>query len=49
MPKAWNETLAKWGQDPTKVTGLSILGRYLSKMKIIQYKKYRWEDTEYLQ
>jgi hypothetical protein len=28
---------------------MSILGRYLSKMKLKQYKDHRWEDTEHLQ
>ena len=45
----WNKTLDKWGQDRSKVTGLTILGRYLSSMKIKQYKDWRWKDTEYLQ
>ena len=28
---------------------MTILGRYLSKMKLKQYKDYRWEHTEHLQ
>ena len=49
IPDVWNKTLAKYGQDRSKVTGLTIIGRYLSSMKIKQYKDYRWKDTEYLQ
>lgn len=49
VPKEWNELLAKYGVDKKKVTGISILGRYLSKMKLKQYKDYRWEHTQHLQ
>ena len=28
---------------------MTILGRYLSKMKLKQYRDYRWEHTEFLQ
>ena len=49
VPDEWNKLLAKYGQDKKKLTGMSILGRYLSKMKLKQYKEYRWEHTEHLQ
>lgn len=49
VPEEWNKLLAKYGQDKRKLTGLSILGRYLSKMKLKQYSIYRWEHTEHLQ
>lgn len=49
VPEEWNKLLAKYGADKTKLTGMSILGRYLSKMKLNQYNKYRWEHTEHLQ
>ncbi len=45
----WNKLLASYGKDRSKVTGMTILGRYLSKMKLKQYKDYRWEHTEHLQ
>ena len=38
--------LNKYGQDPRKTTGTTILGRYLSKMKLRQYEEYRFKDTE---
>jgi hypothetical protein len=31
------------------LTGATILGRYLSKMKLKQFREYRWKDTEFLQ
>ena len=49
VPDEWNKLLAKYGVDRAKLTGMSILGRYLSKMKLKQYKEYRWEHTEHLQ
>lgn len=49
VPKQWNKLLERYGQDRSKVTGMTILGRYLATMKIVQYQKYRWKDTEFLQ
>ena len=49
VPKEWNKILMSYGRDKSKLTGMTILGRYLSKMKLKQYKDYRWKDTEYLQ
>ena len=46
IPKEWDSLLAKYGSDPRKVTGTTILGRYLSKMKLRQNEKYRFKDTE---
>lgn len=41
--------MATYAKDRSKVTGLTILGRYLSKMKLKQWKDYRWKDTAFLQ
>lgn len=49
VPDEWNKLLVKYGQDRSKLTGMTILGRYLSKMKLKQYKDYRWEHNEHLQ
>lgn len=49
VPAEWNQLLAKYGKDPRKVTGVTILGRYLAKMNLNQYKNWRWADTEYIQ
>lgn len=48
VPDEWNDTLGKYGKDRSKVTGTTILGRYLSKMKLKQYRDYRYKDTEFL-
>lgn len=42
----WDKLLAKYGQDPKKITGMTIIGRYLSKMKLKQWSKYTYADTE---
>lgn len=49
IPEEWNKLMATYAKDRSKVTGMSIIGRYLSKMKLKQWKKYRWKDTEFLQ
>ena len=49
VPEEWNKLLASYAKDKSKLTGMTILGRYLSKMKLKQYREYRWEHTEFLQ
>lgn len=49
VPDEWNKLMASYGKDPSKMTGLTILGRYLSKMKLKQYKDFRFKDTEFIQ
>ena len=49
VPDEWMSLLEKYGKDRSKVTGVTILGRYLSKMKLKQYKDYRWKDNDFLQ
>ena len=49
VPEEWNKLLATYGKDRSKLTGTTILGRYLSKMKLKQWRDYRWKDTEFLQ
>ena len=49
VPDEWNKLLGTYGKDRNKLTGATILGRYLSKMKLKQFKDYRWKDNEFLQ
>ena len=49
VPEEWNKLLASYGKDRSKLTSTTIIGRYLSKMKLKQFKEYRWKDTEFLQ
>ena len=48
IPDEWNKLMASYA-NKDNVTGMTILGRYLSKMKLKQHKQYRWKDTEFLQ
>ena len=49
VPDEWNKLLESYGRDPSKLTGMTILGKYLSKMKLKQFKDYRFKDTAFLQ
>lgn len=49
IKEEWNGLLERYGKDPKKITGLTIIGRYLSKMKLKQWNKYTWADTEALE
>ena len=49
VPDEWNKLLQTYGKDRSKLSGATILGRYLSKMKLKQFRDYRWKDTEFLQ
>lgn len=46
----WDEALENYlkknNHDVSKMTGMSILGRYLSTMKLKQWVDKRWADTE---
>lgn len=49
VPDQWNKLMESYARQPEKVTGMTILGRYLATMKLKQWKSYRWKDTEFLQ
>ena len=49
IPDEWNKLLAKYGRDRSSLTSTTILGRYLSKMKLKQHRDYRWKDNDFLQ
>ena len=46
----WDQLLEKFlsKNDASKITTTSVLGRYVSTMKLTQWRKYRWKDTEEL-
>ena len=49
IPSEWNNLRDKaYAKDPRKVNGTSVIGKYISKMKLKQWNKYHWEDTEAL-
>lgn len=50
IPEEWNVLRDRaYAKDPYKMNGMSVFGKYLSKMKLKQWKQYSWEDTEKLQ
>lgn len=50
VEEEWNGLRDKaFAKNPDKMTGMSVLGRYLSKMRLKKWKDYRWADTEKLQ
>lgn len=49
IPDEWNKLLATYGKDRSKLTGVTILGRYLAKMRLKQFKDFRWKDNEFIQ
>ena len=53
VPEEWNilrdKAMAKANDDPRKLNGMSVFGKYLSKMKLKQWKEYGWADTQMLQ
>lgn len=48
IPDEWNKLMVKYAKDPDKVTGTTIIGRYLSKMKLNQWKDYRWQHNDFI-
>lgn len=49
IPTEWNVLRDReYAKDPNKMNGMSVFGRYLSKMKLKQWKQYGWADTEKL-
>lgn len=49
VPAEWNTLRDRaFAKDPKKMNGMSVFGKYLSKMKLKQWKEYGWADTERL-
>ena len=47
IEEEWNTLRDKaYQKDPTKVNSTSVFGKYLAKMKLVQWNKYHWADTE---
>lgn len=46
LPWEWNTIRDKaYAKDPRKMNGLSVIGKYLSKMRLKQHKNDRWADS----
>lgn len=49
LPTEWNTLMARYVRDGSKINGATILGRYLGKMKLNQWNRFRWKDSKFLQ
>lgn len=47
IPDEWNKLMQVYAKDGN-INGTTILGRYVAKMKLNQWNRYRFKDTEYL-
>ena len=49
IPSEWDVLRNRaYAKDPFGMNGMSVFGKYLAKMKLKQFNKYGWEDTERL-
>ena len=49
IPEEWNVLRDRaYAKDPYIMNGMSVFGKYISKMKLKQWKQYGWADTERL-
>lgn len=48
IPDEWDKLMASYASGGKKLTNMSIIGRYLAKMKLKQHKDFRWKDNEFL-
>lgn len=48
IPEEWNVLRERAYAKNPNLNGMSVFGKYLSKMKLKQYKEYGWADTERL-
>lgn len=48
VKERWDSLLSRWlDKNPsTKITGLSVMGRYISCMKIKPWSEKRWDDSD---
>ena len=48
VPEEWNVLRDRAFAKNPNLNGMSVFGKYLSKMKLKQWKEYSWADTERL-
>ena len=49
IPEEWNVLRDRAFAKNPNLNGTSVFGKYLSKMKLKQWKQYSWEDSEKIQ
>lgn len=48
LPPEWDSLVERYSANGKKLNSMSIIGRYLSKMKLSQWMKYNFADSENL-
>ena len=50
IPSEWNVLRDRaYAKDPTKMNGMTVFGKYLSKMRLKKWLQYGWADSAMLQ
>lgn len=49
IPDTWADILTRAVSSGKKMTGLTVVGKYISSMKLNMWKDYRWKDSAFLQ
>lgn len=50
IPQEWDSIRDKaYAKAPNKMNGMSVVGKYFSKMKLKQFKSYGWADSQRIQ
>lgn len=48
IPNVWADILTRAQKSGKKITPLTVIGKYISQMKLKAYSDYRYKDTEFL-
>lgn len=49
VPDEWNKLLTKYAaNNPEKLNGSTVFGRYVAKMHLKKWKDFRWKDNDLL-
>lgn len=48
LPFKWDSIMTKYAAEPEKITKMTIVGKYLSAIKLKPFKDYRYKDSEFL-
>lgn len=50
VPTIWTQIRDKiFADNPNKMAGSTVLGRYISQMRLVQWKTHGWDDSEMLE
>ena len=47
IPQLWEDIRGKaYQKSPTKMNGMTVMGKYFAQMKLKQYSKYSWDQSD---